>query len=393
MNKTFVRHCPVCEKDSKELLYRQVFADVARVSFLKGYDVVVCRYCGFAFADNIPSQEVFDRYYERQSKYEKTSSRMSESRLEVMDNGLKFIQGFVRNKNIKVLEIGCGPGDFLRFLKENGFVDLTAVEPSQRSANYLMREFGINAIAGAISNPRLKEAYELAVLLTVLEHIVDLKAAINNISRMLRKGGLLFIRVPNACQFSDFDDAPFQQFSPEHINYFSTVSARNLLGKYGFSILGCLEVSMPESDNTLLPMINLMFRKNDKANGFTPEQDMATQTQLKKYIELSAAKEREIDRKINTLAISQEPIVVWGVGTHTLRLLESGALKKCNIVAFIDSNDHYNGGVFHDIPVHSPKELPKYPNKILISSKVFQTEISDFIKNDLKAPNELVLLY
>jgi 2-polyprenyl-3-methyl-5-hydroxy-6-metoxy-1,4-benzoquinol methylase len=393
MDTTYARNCPVCESDSKEPLYRQVFADVKKVSFLKGYDVVVCNRCGFAFADNIPSQKAFDRYYQRQSKYEKPESSVNLSRLGALENGLEFISTFVKNIGVPILEIGCGSGDFLRYLQEKGFANLTAMEPSPQSVNSLRRELGIQAIEGSISHPESGQTYDLVMLLTVLEHVVDLEGALKNISALLNSGGLLFIRVPDVCRFPDFDDSPFQQFSPEHINYFSTVSTANLLARHGYTLRKTQEIPLRESDDSILPMINLMFRKSDHKNEFTPGKDAATRTQLKKYIDASMAKERSIQEKIEPFAISQEPIIVWGVGTHTLRLLELGALKKCNIAAFIDSNTHYEGGLFNNVPVHSPGELHKYPHKILISSKVFQTEISDVIRNKLKAPNELILLY
>jgi hypothetical protein len=136
-----------------------------------------------------------------------------------------------------------------------------------------------------------------------------------------------------------------------------------------------------------------MFRKNGCEPGFPPEKDTRTRTRLREYITASAAKEREILAKIEPFARSQEPIVVWGVGTHTLRLLEMGVLKKCNITAFMDSNAHYAGGLFNTIPVCPPAELLRYPHKVLVSSKVYQKEIADFIRNTLKAPNELILLY
>ena len=34
------------------------------------YDVAICRRCGGAYADRIPDQAAFDRYYREMSKYE-----------------------------------------------------------------------------------------------------------------------------------------------------------------------------------------------------------------------------------------------------------------------------------------------------------------------------------
>src|SRR4029453_484666 len=65
-----IRRCAVCDAQDPTFLFRQTFEKVAGVSALDGYDVVTCGRCGFAYADGIPVQEVFDRYYRDASKYE-----------------------------------------------------------------------------------------------------------------------------------------------------------------------------------------------------------------------------------------------------------------------------------------------------------------------------------
>jgi len=57
------RPCPICDGAQSRLLHRQCFAQLDGGGLLDGYDVVVCRQCGFAFADGIPGQEFFDTYY------------------------------------------------------------------------------------------------------------------------------------------------------------------------------------------------------------------------------------------------------------------------------------------------------------------------------------------
>jgi len=393
MDSTYPRDCPVCGSNAKTRLYKQAFADVGKVSFLKGYDVVACDGCGFAFADDIPSQAAFDAYYARQSKYETRSSEITALRLDVLKNGLAFLAKGVKDKNSRILEIGCGCGDFLRFLQDDGFTRLSAIEPSQHCVDHLRHTLGISASCGTVSQLNADADFDAIVLLTVLEHVVDLNAAITNVSKMLSRNGLLFIRMPNACRFPDYDDSAFQQFSPEHINYFSIVSAKNLLGKHGYTLLVFEEVALRESDNAVLPMANLLFVKDPGAGGCVSEKDASTRTQLERYITLSRARDSDINGRLSRFVKSQEPIIVWGTGTHTLRLLELGSLRQCNIAMFIDSNPHYEGGLFNNVSIKTPNALLQHSHKVLVSSKVFQKEIAHYIRDELKAPNELILLY
>ena len=71
------------------------------------------------------------------------------------------------------------------------------------------------------------DTFDLIVLSAVLEHICDLQATLLHIRRMLSRDGLVFVSVPDASRFSKDDDAPFQHFSIEHVNYFSGTSLNN----------------------------------------------------------------------------------------------------------------------------------------------------------------------
>src|SRR5580765_5662796 len=62
------RACAVCSKQHTELLFQQRFSSMSGGSLHSGYAVVVCKECGFCFADRIPCQEAFDDYYEKMSK-------------------------------------------------------------------------------------------------------------------------------------------------------------------------------------------------------------------------------------------------------------------------------------------------------------------------------------
>ena len=57
------RGCDVCGFAATEDLYDQRFVRFDDASGLDGYTVVACKRCGFMYADDLPGQDVFDRYY------------------------------------------------------------------------------------------------------------------------------------------------------------------------------------------------------------------------------------------------------------------------------------------------------------------------------------------
>jgi FlaA1/EpsC-like NDP-sugar epimerase len=103
--------------------------------------------------------------------------------------------------------------------------------------------------------------------------------------------------------------------------------------------------------------------------------------------------EEEIQQKIARMAGSQTPLAVWGVGTHTLRLLETSKLGTARIVAFIDSNSRYHGKTLRGIPIITPAEFQSKTATILISSQVAESEIKAQIQDHLRWPNPIVCLY
>jgi hypothetical protein len=55
--------------------------------------------------------------------------------------------------------------------------------------------------------------------------------------------------------------------------------------------------------------------------------------------------------------VGTEPVLVWGVGQLTMRLLGETCLGRANIAVFIDSNPVHQGGTLAGKPVISPDSL------------------------------------
>ena len=86
-------------------------------------------------------------------------------------------------------------------------------------------------------------------------------------------------------------------------------------------------------------------------------------------------------------------MIVWGVGTHTLRLLANGGLDPSKIAVFVDSSPKYQNQELRGIPVVSPEQLTNRREPVLISSRGFQNEIQHQIQSGLGLTNPLILLY
>jgi SAM-dependent methyltransferase len=388
------RSCPICNSEHRELLYSQKFTIMSSGSLLDSYDVVVCQACGFGFADNIPEQEEFDNYYQDMSKYEYQEHSGQESPQDLIrfQAVVDILVPFLPPQS-KVLEIGCATGKMLSLLKDKGDFELTGVDPSPVCAETAKRLHDISVHNYNLWNlPIPEHKFDCVILSAVLEHIRDLNRAIEKITALLSINGLLEIEVPDASRYAEFPGAPFQEFSTEHIDFFSPISLDNLLQQHGYQKLICEQSVRSQSDNTMMPVITAIYRYGGNKNCELIF-DHSTKISLNDYIQKSRQAEEKIQQVIDHLVNSQLAILVWGVGTHTQRLLATSNLAQANIIGFVDSNPRYQDKLIYELPIISPADLGRHTEDILISSQVFQSEIKKKIEEELKLKNNLILLY
>lgn len=368
-------------------------------SLLQGYDVVVCQACGFAFADRIPSQIHFDEYYQNMSKYDHQDHNDEESEYDltrfraVSDTLIPFLP----NRTVRVLDVGCATGRLLSLFKEKGYSNVIGLDPSPACSRSAQRLHGVQVVIGTIYEVdeamANEQPFDAIILTGVLEHLRDIEGALRRIRGLMKDGALIFIEVPDAVGFTRWPDAPFQEFSIEHINFFSKISLENLMRPHGFTQVFCCETPRHQTSSTVMPVISTVFRKQEEMLTTSRTHDRETECALKDYVLKSHEVESRINRKIDSLVETHEPVVVWGVGTHTLHLLSVSRLMQTNIRAFVDSNPNYQGKRLNGFPILAPSELRGRTETILISSRVFQRAIEKQIREELRLGNEIMRLY
>jgi SAM-dependent methyltransferase len=387
------RPCPVCGSLSRTLVFEQRFERVAG-SPITGYDVVACRDCGMTFADGIPDQETLAAHYREMSSYEYGQREGRESdhdraRLEIV---ARDFERFIPSRDLRVLDVGCASGRLPAWLKEHGHTQVMGVDPSPACAAAARRLYGIEVVTGTVQDCGLPElSFGAISMIGVLEHMVDVRDALDGVARLLAPGGILYLEVPDATRFADFPNAPFQDFSTEHINFFGPVSLDNLMGRHGFTRVEQVRNARVQSHASVMSNISAAYRL-DGTRTRPLTHDLESEAGLVRYVASCRAEEARIARAIADLVDSRAPLIVWGVGTHTSRLLATSRLAEARIVAFIDSNVHYQNKELIGRPVLPPTALRTRGERVLVSSRPFQAEIAEQIRA-MGCANELILLY
>jgi len=108
----------------------------------------------------------------------------------------------------KVLDMGCGIGYATRYLTKEGFevVALDIDEISIMQCKFVSNLLGIEhpLVTASITNIPLKnEVFDSIICSEVLEHIPDVRQALSELNRVLKKGGRLVITVPGYAYLVD----------------------------------------------------------------------------------------------------------------------------------------------------------------------------------------------
>jgi len=106
---------------------------------------------------------------------------------------LKIINKFIKSPKT-VLDIGCSNGVFLDLFKNS---ETWGVEPSTTAKS--LQSTAHKIINTYFEKARLPQNYfDLVIMNHTLEHVVDAEIVLVKVYRLLKKGGILFIDVPNA---------------------------------------------------------------------------------------------------------------------------------------------------------------------------------------------------
>lgn len=156
-----------------------------------------CKNCGLIY--RMP-QVIKDEYFERISKHYSQVDPSFKVAFSRKSHYQKFLHRInpIKRKNVYLLDIGCGLGYFLSLAKNEGW-NVRGIEPNLDLVNKGKQNFGVD-----IQNTYFEEAnlspnnFDVITLWNVFDELPDPFGNIPKIRRILKPGGILFMRIPNA---------------------------------------------------------------------------------------------------------------------------------------------------------------------------------------------------
>lgn len=379
-----VRACPVCDGRRAEVLHSQRFVLSDEKAIASSCAVVACARCGTAFADTPVTQQQYNELYARRSRYaagpaaHATDHDRDTARFRDM---AAAIAGIVPDTSARIADIGCANGQMLAALAARGYTRLIGIDPSPGCVAAAAAIPGVEAHVGSLSElPAGAAPFDVVVLSHVLEHVRDLKPALDYLKTFMRAGGVLYVEVPDASRYTDFAWSPFQDFNTEHINHFSLVSLANLLRQCGFDPVSSGAKEILSAPGMPYPAI-YWFGRLDGSVRPTIEHDTALVGRLREYVRVSEGRMASIDARLAEHLGGGRRAIVWGTGELTAKLLAETALGRANVIAFVDSNPVNQGRTLRGLPILAPGDLPSSDAVIVVSSILHHESIVRAIRS------------
>lgn len=159
--------------------------------------IVKCRKCGLIFRNPLPSLNDIKIASDNWYKYGSTPQFWYENRLPIFKNNLKIIKR-IKKENNRLLDIGCGYGYFLNLAKENGFEEVYGVDISDVTYEFAKKNFNLPVFKGTLKEANFPSDYfDVITCWNTLECVLNPFEELTEINRILKKDGLLCIRVSN----------------------------------------------------------------------------------------------------------------------------------------------------------------------------------------------------
>jgi len=201
--------------------------------------VVRCT-CGLVFVTPQPPRSSLERAYD--ATYYRPWEDQARSRARIWQRRIHRVET-LRFQPGRLLDVGCGTGDFLRVARTRGW-DVSGTEISPYAVR-AARADGFLVVEGEVWETRLpSEAFDVVTCWHVIEHASDPRRVIGEIHRVLRPGGWLVLATPN------LEDHLFRAayvlargrrpplFEPDerelHLFHFSAWTLRALVESVGF---------------------------------------------------------------------------------------------------------------------------------------------------------------
>ena len=358
-----LRKCPICGCQNGNEILDLDFENQENNPLPEHYRVVECEKCGFCFSEMDASQEIFNDSYVNCNVYSEAEGLRNVT--ETLDLRFSYIVDLVnrvsKNKNISIIDIGCGGGELLFALKEAGFTNIVGLDPSDRSVEHL-KMLGIHGQCGSIFNELfVEDRYDVVISTAVVEHVYDLNGYIDKLKALMKSDGYIILNAPAAEGFVESMLPIPNNFNQEHINFFSKASLDNLMKKHKFIRCNNDPYVISFGEKHIIGIYNL-----SESDEMHISKDDKSFDLIKRYLDCYKMNQRHQEEMIRSLLQSDTRIVIFGAGSYTKQLIKKFPLLSDRVLFYVDNNTNKWGIKIDNKAILSPEHLYNMDEGVVI---------------------------
>ncbi|WP_406656581.1 class I SAM-dependent methyltransferase [Methanolobus sp. ZRKC2] len=231
--------CQICSKKT-ELFYEDIYDD--RYGFPQTYSLLKCDSCGHAIVSpELTPKEIstlYTEYYPRKEMpAEMNTKTIIASKRKIFLEGKGTSCHYSVPSKSRCLDIGCGFGESLFYLKHNQ-CEAYGIEADENVLK-MAEKYDLNIRVGLFkSSDYSTENFDCVTMSQVLEHMINPVETIKDVHDILKPNGHLIFSVPNSesIMAKIFKRKWINWHIPYHQQHFTKDSITMLAHKCGFEI-------------------------------------------------------------------------------------------------------------------------------------------------------------
>ena len=274
----------------------------------------------------------------------------------------------------KILEIGCGKGEFLDLICELGSNQGIGFDPAYvegRTGDN--RDHHLTFVKDYYSDKYASYTADVICCRMTLEHIPDTAAMVQTVRKAI--GGnldtLVFFQVPDAMRI--MRDCAFEDIYYEHCSYFSTASLAQLFKHNGFEVL-----DLRTDYNGQYIMLEAKPSSAGHSGDAMPGNERG---EFRKYVDQFSRRFKEKtghwSKSLKRIRGQGKKVVLWGSGSKGVAFLT--ALNGGKDVEYVVDINPFRQGTYMagtGQRVVSPQHLKEYlPDVVIIMNTIYRNEI------------------
>lgn len=262
--------------------------------------------------------------------------------------------------NRKVLEVGCGHGEYLSLLNTAG-MDAYGVEHADNAVKDCQSQ-GLKVWKGYMGEDaeQLNHAlFDGFVCLNFMEHWPDPSASLLDIANHLNDGAIGLIEVPNFDMV--LNKGLFSEFISDHLMYFTESTLKTMLQSNGFEVIECKPVWHDY-------ILSAVVQKRRVTNlSFFEQYKTEITTQLNQYIN----------------QFSENKVAIWGAGHQSLSVIALANLA--HKISYVIDSAPFKQGKYTPathLPIVSADQLTIDPvEAIIVMAASYSDEVARMIRS------------